>query len=134
MNTIAAAAFAALLASCAGAFADEVATPPQDTMHEHAADGATHPAEPGALSRAGEATKRDAHEAGAAIKEGTKATGHAVHHAASATGHAVHHAASATGHAIAKGTRATGHALHQATIETGHAIHRGVDKLTGKDE
>ncbi len=122
MNTIAAAACAALLSMSAGAFADEVASPPQDTVHEHAADAPSRPAEPGALSRAGAATKQDAHEAGAAIKHGAKATGHAVHQAASATGHA-----------IARGTRATGHALAHATRETGHAIHRGVDKLTGKD-
>ena len=122
MNRITTTAFAALLAACSGAFADEVASPPQDTVHEHAAGTTVQAAEPGAFARAGEATKRDAHEAGGTIKHGVKATGHAVHQAASATGHA-----------IAKGTRATGHALAHATRETGHAIHRGVDKLTGKD-
>ena len=124
MKKFTTAACAALLACCAGAFADEsqsVSAP--DAARRQRMDDAyrDQQSRPGTFEHAEEATKRGAHKAGTAIAHGAKATGHAVRHAAAATGHAV-----------AKGARATGHAISGAASATGHAIHRGYDKVTGK--
>ncbi len=105
MNKLPATFAAALVALCAGAFAQETDPARQQRMDQAYAD--SH--------------RENVQVADSGLREDTRKAGHAIHQGLRATGHAVH-----------TGVRATGHAIHKGVKATGHAIHEGVDKVTGK--